>query len=151
MKSNIVDFLRRATPFLAVIVLWRFAYPVWNPAGVLALIPIFYYTFVRPVKLFAVFGALFCFLIDYNMNLVFFWTAMYCIMYAANGFQNYIDITIAPLRGVGVFALWFGVSCFIRAAVGATFDGALSAAWIFMWTLALYLPITGITRGVQND
>lgn len=151
MKSNIIDFLRKSTPFLAVIALWRFSYPVWNPAGVLVLIPIFYYTFVRPVKGFAIFGVLFCFLVDYNMNLAFFWTAMYCIIYAANGFQNYFDIAAAPMRGVGVFAIWFGTACFIRAAAGATLDGAMSAIWIFVWTMLLYLPITGITRGVQND
>lgn len=151
MKSNVIDFFRRATPFLAVIALWRFAYPVWNPAGVLALIPIFYYTFVRPINGFALFGALFCFLVDYNMNLAFFWTAMYCIVYAANGFQNYFDVTIAPMRGIGIFALWFGVACFILAVDGATWGGVLSSIWIFMWTTALYLPITRITRGVQND
>jgi hypothetical protein len=42
MNTKIVHFLRGAMPWLAVIILWRLSNWFWNPAGVLALIPIFY-------------------------------------------------------------------------------------------------------------
>lgn len=151
MKSNVINFLYRAIPFLVTIALWRTTYPIWNPAGVLALIPIFYYTFVRPTPGFAGFGLLFCFLIDYNMNLPLFWMAMFCLLYAANGFQNYIDISISRFYGIGVFALWFLLGCIILAISGKTINGAISALWIFIWTCAMYIPIIAITRGGRHD
>lgn len=151
MKSNVVNFLRCAVPFLAVIALWRFAVPVWNPAGILAIIPIFYCTFVRPVKWFAGFAALFCFLIDYNMNLPLFWTAMYCVTYAVNGFQNYFDVGASRLGGAGIFAIWFAVACIIRIVLGATVDALMSGIWIFAWVCAMYMPIVALIHGVRHD
>lgn len=41
MKKKIINFLCAAFPFIAVLVLWRLAVPFWNPAGILAMIPIF--------------------------------------------------------------------------------------------------------------
>ena len=49
-KYKIIKFLRDAFPFIAVIVLWRLSVAFWNPAGILAIIPIFYCSFVRLVR-----------------------------------------------------------------------------------------------------
>ena len=81
MKKNIVDFLRAAFPFITVIILWRLAVPFWNPAGILAIIPIFYCSFVRPVPWFAPFAVLFCFLIDYRFDTLAYWTAAHCFVF----------------------------------------------------------------------
>ena len=42
MKQNIIKYLQIAFPFLITIALWRLSNPWINPAGVLAMIPIFY-------------------------------------------------------------------------------------------------------------
>jgi hypothetical protein len=83
--------MKKLLHFLITIFLWRLSIYFWNPAGILALIPIFYWSFVRPVDGFTIFGLIFCFLIDYRCGLVLFWTFLYCLFYAINGFQNYID------------------------------------------------------------
>ena len=40
---NVVPILKKFLPFLMTIFLWRLSVYFWNPAGILALIPIFYY------------------------------------------------------------------------------------------------------------
>ena len=52
---NVVPILKKFLPFLMTIFLWRLSVYFWNPAGILALIPIFYYTFVRHIHGFTFF------------------------------------------------------------------------------------------------
>ena len=96
-------FLKKSWPFLMTLILWRLSVSFWNPAGILALIPIFYYTFVKPTNWFAIFGLIFCFLIDYRCNLPLFWTTLFCLFYAINGFQNYIEISIIEKNAIYIF------------------------------------------------
>ncbi len=151
MKQKIIDFLRMAFPFLIVVALWRLSTPFWNPAGILALIPIFFCTFVRPVQFFVPIALLFCFLIDYKANTLFFWTATYCLMYTVNGFQNVLDITHIEKNGIEVFSTLFGISLLILLAVNFSWLGILQTLWIFAWTCLLYMPITGIIKRLVND
>ena len=112
MKQNIIDFLRRAFPFFITVGLWRLSATFWNPAGVLAVIPIFFCTFVRPVNWFVIFSILMCVCIDYKFETVCFWLATYCFLYSINAFQTYGQQWIIGIYGI------FGVSidntCFIR-------------------------------------
>ena len=89
--QQIVYFLKKLLPFIMTLILWRLSVYFWNPAGILALIPIFYYTFVRHIHGFTLFGLIFCFLIDYRCNLPLFWSILFCLFYAVCGFQNYIE------------------------------------------------------------
>ncbi len=149
--NNIINFLRICTPFIAVIVLWRLSAPFWNPAGVLAIIPIFYSTFVRPTPWFAPFAMLFCFLLDYKFDTVLFWTIMFCAAYAVNGFQNLFDLTRADARGIRAFMIFFGVCVFMLCIRHISFSNVLRAIWMFTWVCALYIPITGIIERARHD
>lgn len=151
MKENIIKFLRNAFPFVMVIALWRLALPVWNPAGVLALVPIFFCSFVQPVPYFMGMGILFSFLIDYNSNTLFFWTALYCFVYAINGFQNYIDLPRAANRAIVPFMIYFGAG--ILFLVLAHFGWAVLARglWTFIWAAILYTPIVMLIQGARDD
>lgn len=151
MKTQIINFLRAAFPFLAVLVLWRLSYPFWNPAGVLAIIPIFYCSFVRPTPWFAPWAVLFCFLLDYKFDTLFYWTALYCILYAANGFQNFIDLTRAPKNAIAVFMIFFGCAILILALMNFNLTNIVRALWIFAWTCTLYMPITILIKRASND
>lgn len=151
MKHKIISWLRSAFPFLITIGLWRLSSPFWNPAGILALIPIFYYSFVRPVPWFAPCAILICFLIDYNFETVVFWTAVYCLVYSVNGLQNYIDFTRMDKNGLPGFIITFGTALLIQTIVNLTWLNLFKGLWLFVWTVALYIPTTVLIKRIKND
>lgn len=151
MIEKIVHFLRSATPFLAVVILWRLSITFWNPAGVLALIPIFYYSFVRPTPYFLPFAILFCFLIDYKFETLAFWTAWYCLFYAINGFQTFFDLTKIDRGAFHVFVLFFGLGMIVLLFANFSFIVMIKNVWIILWSGLLYVPITQLMKWMQND
>lgn len=151
MKEKIIEFLRTAFPFLLTIGLWRLSDPFWNPAGVLAIIPIFVCSFVRPVNWFPIFSILMCLVIDYKFETVCYWIAMYCLFFAINGFQSFIDLTRMDKYAILVFMIFCGVVLLIQLIVNFTFANCVRAVWIFSWCSALYLPITMLIQRVRND
>lgn len=146
MNSKIVHFLRAAAPWLAVVVLWRLSNSFWNPAGILALVPIFYCSFVKPVPYFTPFAILFCFLIDYKFETLVFWTMLYCLFYAINGFQTFFDLTKIDKNAIHVFLLFFSVGIIVLLLGHFSFINLLETLWIIIWTGLLYLPITQIIK-----
>lgn len=151
MKKSIIDFLRAAFPFITVIILWRLSVPFWNPAGILAIIPIFYCSFVRPVPWFAPFAVLFCFLIDYRFDTLAYWTAAYCLFYAINGFQSFIDLTRTDKNALNIFMVFFGVATLILTLAGFSVSNLMRAIWLFAWVSTLYIPITALIKRVCDD
>lgn len=144
--NKIKEFFKKALPFLMTVFLWRLSVAWWNPAGILALIPVFYYTFVRPVNWFVLVGALFCFLIDYGCGLPLFWTFLFCLFYAANGFQNYIDAPHMDNNAIYLFMLFIGLGILILIVSGFSWMGLVNNLWLFVWLSVLYLPITAIDK-----
>ena len=141
---NIIQIFKQIMPFIMTLFLWRLSVYFWNPAGILALIPIFYYTFVRPIHGFAFFGLLFCFLIDYRCNLPLVWTCIYCLFYAINGFQNFLDIQNADNRALHVFQMFIGIGFVLLMFTGLTWKNLINNIWLFVWISVLYTPITSI-------
>lgn len=151
MNVKIVDFLRRAFPFLITVGLWRLSDTFWNPAGILAIIPIFFCSFVRHVPGFTLFSMLMCFVIDYKFETVCFWLAMYCLFYAINGFQSLIDITRMDKNGIFAFMVFFGLAVIIQVFANLTFINLGRGIWVFAWTCALYIPTTVLIQRIRHD
>lgn len=151
MGKNIVIFLRRAFPFLVTIALMRLAIAWWNPAGMLALIPIFYYTVVHPVPFFAPFAVLMCFALDYNFDVMFVWTSLWCLIYAIIGFQTVLDFRRMDGRAFGAFAIFIGLGVLILAIGAFHVMPVLGALVAFIWTLVLYLPMTSLMEAISHD
>ena len=150
--QKIIYFIKLLTPWLITIALWRLSVAFWNPGGILALIPIFYYSFVRPVSGFSLFAFIFCFLIDYRCDLVLFWSSIYCLFYAINGFQNYIELdNMDNKTSFYVFLCFIGIGIFLLMFSGFTFKNFIHNIWLFMWMGVLYTPITDIDKWVKND
>lgn len=141
---------KKLMPFLMTLILWRLSVSFWNPAGILAFIPIFYYTFVRPTDWFALFGLLFCFLIDYRCNLTLFWTSMFCLFYAINGFQSFIDIPHMDNNGLFAFLIFIGVGFIILTFGNLSWVNFINNLWLFFWLAILYIPITEIDNWVKK-
>ena len=142
--NRFLYYFNKFLPFLITLILWRLAVPFWNPSGILALIPIFYYTFVRPIHWFPLIALMFCFLIDYRCNLPLFWTTFFCVFYAINGFQNYTDIQKLEKNASGVFAVFIGIGFLILTFYGKNWANFINNLWLFAWLCVLYIPITSI-------
>ena len=151
MKESIIKFLRTIFPFLTVIFLWRLSVPFWNPGGILAIIPLFFCTFIRPVPWFMPFGLLFCFLLDYNLGLLCYWTSIYCLCYAFNGFQSFIDFKHRDNNSIDMFMIYIGIGLFISEIAHLNWTVFGRTIWLFIWLCALYIPITKLIIRVSND
>lgn len=151
MMDSVIKSLRAMFPFLLTIALWRLSAPFWNPGGILALIPIFYCVFVHPVPWFGAFGAVMCFLIDYKFNTNGFWLALYCLFYAANGFQTLIDLGRMDRDAVAAFMVFAGVGILITIFTGFGFTNILRGIWIFTLLTLLYIPTTLLIKRVRHD
>lgn len=150
MMHEITLFFKKSLPFLITLFLWRLSVYFWNPCGILALIPIFYWTFVRPVNWFAPFAIIFCFLIDYRCDLPLFWTCLFCLFYAINGFQNYVDIQNMDNYGIYAFMSFTGFGILLLIFSGLTWSNFINNIWLFAWLNILYLPITSIDRWIKS-
>lgn len=151
IKYKVINFLRDAFPFIALIFLWRLSIAFWNPAGILAMIPIFYCSFVRPVPWFAPVAIVFCFLIDYRFDTLCYWTVLYCLFYAANGFQTFFDLTRVDKNALQVFMLFFGIATFMLSILHPNIHNLVRATWLFAWVSTLYVPITALIKKVYDD
>lgn len=151
MKKFLIDFLRDSFPFLLTVALWRLSVSFWNPAGILAIIPIFFCSFVRPIAWFPIFSVLMCMVIDYKFETVCFWVAMYCLFYAINSFQNIIDITRMDMNGLFAFTIFFGIGILIQVITNFTFLTLIFGVWIVLFTCLLYIPITNLIQRIRHD
>ena len=151
-RTQTIDLLRTLFPFALTLFLWRGALSWLNPGGMLALIPIFYCSFIRPVKWFAPFALLICFILDYRLNTVLYWTAVYCLCYAINGFQTRFDLTGANRDAFGVFAIFISVSVLLLTFTSiGTIASFMRVAWTIGWMCAMYLPIVALIKRVAHD
>lgn len=151
MKQDIIKYFRILFPFLITIALWRLSAPWLNPGGVLAIIPIYYYSFIKPVPYFTPFAILFCFLIDYNFDTVMFWTFLYCAYYATMNIQTIIDLTHAKKHGLYAFMIFFGIASLSMIIWYLNWVGILRGLVMFTITSLLYIPIILVTKAVAND
>lgn len=151
MKTQIIKYLRLLSPFLITIALWRLSVPWINPAGVLAIIPIFYCSFIRPVPYFVPFAILICFLIDYKFNTVLMWTVFYCAFYAVMNIQTFLDLTHTKKNGVYAFMWFVGAIISFMIVTHLSFMNLLSGILIFAILTLMYIPIITTIQVVQND
>lgn len=148
--NTVVNFIKKSWPFIITLALWRLSATFWNPAGILALITIFFYSFVKPIEWFPLFSLLICLLIDYRCNLPLFWTIMYCLFYAINGFQNYVDAPHTENNALYLFTGFIGFGFFILLFYNLTWTGLLNNLWLFIWLNILYIPITALDKWTEK-
>lgn len=151
MKQQIVNFLQTLFPFLITVALWRLSAPWINPSGILAIIPIFYCSFIRPVPYFAPFAMLICFLIDYKFNTVLMWTVFYCLFYVVINLQTVIDLTHTNRDGVYAFMGFVGTVILMLVASHLSIANIASGAAMFSILVIMYIPITTTIQAVQDD
>lgn len=151
MITTIIDFFRKLFPFLITIALWRLSSGTLNPGGILALIPVFFCSFVRPVPWFAPFATLVCFLIDYKFGTVLYFTGIYCFLYALNSFQDFIDITRMENDSIIAFAIFISTVLIMMLIPHIGWATLFKTIWTGMLACALYIPITRLIMGARHD
>lgn len=151
MKKSLTEFLRFSLPFLLTIGLWRLSVPFWNPGGILAIIPIFFCSFVIQTKWFGIFSVFMCLCLDYNFETVCFWIAMYCLFYAINGFQSFIDIKRMDKNGLPAFMVFFGVAILIQVFSNLSLACFGRGIWMYLYVCAMYMPITILIQRMRHD
>jgi hypothetical protein len=148
--KNIIKVL---FPFFATLFLWRLSSDIINPNGILALIPIFYYSIVKEHNEFIPMALIGCFLLDRNFDLILFWTILFCLLYAAAGLQSVISFSDRRLRSTDIFMIFTGVGISIlgiwSSFLTASFIPILTALWMFLISAALYAPITYMFERIE--
>ncbi len=76
---------------------------------------------------------------------------MYCIFYAAIGFQNYIDLTRTDNRALIVFMACWWMCILILVLTHFDISNILRGIWLGAWGSLLYGPITRIIEVVDDD
>lgn len=151
MKQVIFEFLRVSFPFFLTIALWRLSAPWLNPAGVLAIIPIFYCSIIKQTPYFVPFAILFCFLIDYKFDSLMIWTIFFCLFYSIAGFQTIIDFTHTAKNGLYAFMMFVGAVIVFMTLDNINSMSIIRGLAMFGLTSVLYVPITAIITRVKND
>lgn len=151
MKQHIIKSLRILFPFIITLALWRISVPWINPAGILAIIPIFYCSFIRPVPYFVPFAILMCFLLDYKFNTVLMWTGFYCAFYAVMNLQPFIDLTHTKKYGIYPFMGFISATTLIMILSNLNVTNALSGILMFCILTIMYIPTIITIQVVQND
>ncbi len=133
-------------PFFATLFLWRMSSSVLNPNGILAMIPIFYYSVVKERGGFIPMALIGCFLIDKNFDTMLFWTALFCLFYAVLGLQSIINPGVQRFRGLDLFMIFIGLGAAILGIWSAFLTGSLIPIWTGIWIFVLsalaYAPLT---------
>ncbi|MCL2017574.1 MAG: hypothetical protein FWG80_02270 [Alphaproteobacteria bacterium] len=125
-------------PFAITILLWRMSAPVWNPCGILVMVPVFYYSFVRPRSEFlpmAIIGSL---ILDYNFDTMLFWTILFCAAYAAHYFQTALRGAVQRAGGFWAFSAFMCFGLFSLGISAGSLQSIGTAAWTLMLTMAGY-------------
>lgn len=152
MKRKFIKIFTILFPFLITVILWRLSTPWVNPAGVLAIIPIFYCSFIRPVSYFTFFSILFCFLIDYKFGTLFMWTIFYCMYYVVANIQTFIDLTHTNKNGIYAFMIFIGAIMLCVAFSGFGLLNIVMSGLLFLYISLMYIPVTFlISKVVKND
>ena len=150
MKQSVIKYLRILFPWVFTIVLWRLSYPWINPAGILAIVPIFYCSFIRPLDYFVPFAILMCFLIDYKFDTVLFWTTLYCIYYVIANIQTVLDLTHTKKSGVYAFMLFFGIAVLSRIIWDLSIINLMIGILMYALVCVAYIPITTVINMVDK-
>lgn len=147
-------FLKVVFPYLVTVVLWSLSTPVFNPFGILAIIPIFYYMFCNEKPYWFWFGLLMSFMLDFNFDTLFVFCALFLFMNAINGLYGVFDEK-GPVFGIQKFNFFVGtMAAFLL--INAVFNEPnflkflLGIGMIYALLIILYLPVVVLLDKLDN-
>ena len=132
-----MKYVRLVFPWVTALLLWRLQIPYVNPCGVLALIPVFYFSFARPAGYFVPFGAIVCLAVDFGMDTVMSCLFAYMAIVAVYNFQTRIDLSHQPRGGFTFFAGFIGL-CAVISGCAAALNA--SNVWPLILSITAFVP-----------
>ena len=151
MKNAIRNFF----PYAVTLALWYLSGPRFNPFGILALIPVFYYMFSHHIKYGFPFGLLICFLVDYSAGTLFLFSSVFLISNALNSFYGLFENegNGFNIKKFNLFLLVMSIFMLVDAVFNSShfWRFLIGIAWLYLWLLILYLPFVALFRRVGND
>ena len=137
MKLYLKNILSVILPYVSVLMLWYFDL-FWNPNGFLSLIPIFYFSFVKPINLFFLFSIFFLIMIDYCSDSLLFFTFYYCMIFSINYFQTFIDLKNQK-NGASLIFLVFVSIPIIILTIASNFINLINSIFFITWIYFMYI------------
>jgi len=135
--KTLKQFLISIFPFAITLLLWRMSSHIFNPGGILALVPIFYYSIISVRPNFLPAALIGCFLVDYNFDTMLFWTTLFCTVYAINGFVVALKPSIQRGGGFAAFAGFVGVGLFMLGFRAFVLTWSVAAIFQMIWMFGL--------------
>ena len=147
--------LKKSFPYAFALALWYLSGPRFNPFGILAIIPVFYYMFSHHAKNWFPFGLLMCFLVDYNADTLFLFSSVFLFSNALNSFYGLFENEDGGfnLKKFNLFLLVMSVFMLVNAVFNADRFWSYLAGiiWLYVWLLILYAPMAALFGKVGND
>lgn len=141
-------------PYLITILLWQLSGPTFNPFGILSLVPVFYYMYVRPMPYWLGFGLFMSFMLDYNAETLFLFSSAFLIINALNEMYGIIENERGlKIRGYNTF-LAISMLMFLLASWitrDFMFTNLIAVLWLFAWLSISYFPLTYLFKKVGGD
>lgn len=147
--KKIKNILIISFPFVATLLLLRMTSPIFNPAGILAIIPIFYFGVIHPRDWFLPMAILGTLMLDFQMQLNLFWTILFAAAYAAGTLQPYIDLPSQKRGGIFIFMAWFGLCILLLGISSLAFLPIIQAIWTLFWVSLLYIPFHEFSKRIR--
>lgn len=146
IPSPLKDFLKRIFPCFIMIFLLYFQNPILNPGGILALIPIYFYSIYYPSLLPFPISLIGIFLIDYYYHMNTIWLLFFLVFYLFLSFQKWIDLKKQSFFSIAFFSLtvvtFLGVSA-ISMSIRYNYHYFLfQIIWTLILLIGLYIPMT---------
>jgi hypothetical protein len=146
--------LKSVFPYVLAVSLWALPDPRFNPFGILAMIPAFYYMFIARVRGWKWFGFMICFLLDYNAGTLFVFSGMFLIAIAANILFGIFDMEEDGLavKKFGLFIVPSLLALFIFQATGypGFWIQLAGALWLCALVMILYLLLSALMRWADD-
>lgn len=148
MKIYFKNFFNILFPYISVIILWYFDF-FWNPNGFLSLIPIFYFSFIKPVDFYFLFSIFFLLVLDYCTDSLLFFTFYYCVIFSINYFQSFIDITNQKKASHILFLIFISIPIIILTISNNCLNIFNSVIFI-IWIYFLYIMFTKLLEYLKK-
>ncbi len=149
------DFLKKIFPCFILLFLLYFQNPVLNPGGILAIIPIYFYTLYYPSLLPLPISLIGVFLIDYYYNMDSIWLIFFLIIYLFLSFQKWIDLKKQNFYSITFFSIivitLFSLSAISMSLRYGSHFFLFRTFWTVILLIVLYTPMAKIFNRLAED
>lgn len=133
-------------PFLFVFICWYISVFFINLSGILAIIPIFFWTFKKEIPYFFIYGLFFYFLIEFRLDIIPILSFLYYILYIVLSSYKKINIYFLNLYGNIIFYIYFCLNILILLIINLNYTNILNYLFIYIFGCIFYFILAFILR-----